>query len=233
MNVFVSVGVPANPEQEAFVRAVEERLRSEGLVPQTVGRTYFTADSPFIGVNKLMDECRGVIVIALERIFLSSGTERRGGPLASTLHAIKLPTPWNQIEAAFGYSRKLPIFVIVEQGVRQDGLLEKGFDWYVITTVAEPPSLATAEFNGVLASWKQKLTSSNSVRAEPRPNAGEMTVMELMSTLKASQLWALLVAAAVCIGGAFTLGTKLEPMLTPSAKHAGTNSDAAVRSGRE
>lgn len=226
MNVFLSVGLPANPEQEAFVRAVEDRLRVEGLVPQTVGRTYFTADSPFMGVNKLLDDCRGVVVVALERIYLSSGMERRGGPAASPLQAIKLSTPWNHIEAALAYSRKLPLFVIVEQGIRQDGLLEKGFDWYVITTVADPASLTTAEFNGVLASWKQKLTLAPPASAEPRPDPGAMTIMELLGALKASQLWALLVAAAVCIGGAFTLGTKLESMLTPSARHAGINSDA-------
>lgn len=33
LNVFVSVGGTATDSQEAFVRAVEDRLRSEGLVP--------------------------------------------------------------------------------------------------------------------------------------------------------------------------------------------------------
>ena len=46
LSVFVSVGGTANEQQEAFVRAVEERLRSEGLVPHTVGRNTFSADSP-------------------------------------------------------------------------------------------------------------------------------------------------------------------------------------------
>jgi hypothetical protein len=35
LKVFVSVGGTASEKQEAFVRAVEERLRSEGLVPHT------------------------------------------------------------------------------------------------------------------------------------------------------------------------------------------------------
>ena len=44
--VFVSVGGPANDRQEQFVRAVEDRLRAEGLAPCTVGRNTFSADSP-------------------------------------------------------------------------------------------------------------------------------------------------------------------------------------------
>ena len=34
LDVFVSVGGTATAEQEAFIRAVEDRLRSEGLVLQ-------------------------------------------------------------------------------------------------------------------------------------------------------------------------------------------------------
>jgi len=79
MNVYVSVGV-YNAEQEEFVKHVEDRLRVEGLVPQTVGRNVFTADSPFLAVNELMDKCRGVVIIALERLHIESGIEKSGGP---------------------------------------------------------------------------------------------------------------------------------------------------------
>ena len=79
MNVFVSVGSTSSPGHEEFVRAVEDRLRAEGLVPQTVGRNVFSADSPFIAVTKLMESCSGVVVIALERLYIENGMEKRGG----------------------------------------------------------------------------------------------------------------------------------------------------------
>ncbi len=108
MDIFLSVGSTATAQQEAFVRAIEDRLRAEGLNPQTVGRTYFTADSPFTGVNKLMDSCRGVVVVALERLFVEAGTEKRGSSSAVDVAGIKMSTPWNHIEAALGYARNLP-----------------------------------------------------------------------------------------------------------------------------
>ena len=124
MNVFVSVGSTSSPDQEAFVRAVEERLRAEGLVPQTVGRNVFSAGTPFSAVTKLMESCAGVVVIALERLYIENGAERRGGPSHAPIGSMKIATPWNQIEATMGYVRKLPLLVLVEEGVRADGLLE-------------------------------------------------------------------------------------------------------------
>lgn len=52
-NIFVSVGGTANERQEAFVRAVEDRLRVEGLVPHTVGRNTFSSDAPLKAVTQL------------------------------------------------------------------------------------------------------------------------------------------------------------------------------------
>ena len=97
LNVFVSVGGTATEKQEAFVRAVEGRLRSEGIVPHIVGRNTFSSDAPLKTITKLMDECSGAVVIALERTFFPSGTEKRGGPEQATITDVKLPTPWNRL----------------------------------------------------------------------------------------------------------------------------------------
>ena len=67
------------------MRAVEDRLRSEGINPHTVGRNTFSSDSPLKTVTQLMDECSGAVVIALERVFFPSGTEKRGGPKETPL----------------------------------------------------------------------------------------------------------------------------------------------------
>ena len=130
-NIFLSVGAPCNEEQEAFVSAVENRLRSEGLTPHTVGRNTFSSDAPLKKVVELLDSCQGVVVIALERSFFPSGIDKRGGPDETQLSNIRLPTPWNHIEAAMAYSRRLPLMVILESGLKSEGLLEAGYDWYV------------------------------------------------------------------------------------------------------
>jgi hypothetical protein len=168
LNVFLSVGGTISEKQESFVRAVEDRLRSEGLLPHTVGRNAFGIDAPLKTVTDLMDKCVGCLVIALERSYFPSGMEKRGGPKEAPLTNVKLPTPWNQIEAAMAYSRGLPLMVVVEDGLRGEGLLERGYDWYVQSVTPEPESLHSNEFNGVLASWKQKMASGTKKQAKKK-----------------------------------------------------------------
>ncbi|MBK5294394.1 MAG: hypothetical protein JJE04_22270 [Acidobacteriia bacterium] len=208
LNVFVSVGGTATEQQEAFVRAVEDRLRSEGLIPHTVGRNTFSADAPLRTVTELLAKCSGTVVIALERQYFASGAEKRGGPKELALTDIKLPTPWNQIEAAMAYTRGHPLLVIVENGIKSEGLLERGNDWYVQWVKPEVAALNSAEFNGVLASWKQQMIQSPKKAALPK-TPSDLTVGELIGGLKPTQLWSILVALAALVAGAFALGGKL------------------------
>jgi hypothetical protein len=204
--VFVSVGGTATVQQEAFVRAVEGRLRAEGLIPYTVGRNTFGSDAPMKTVVALLDECSATVVIALERKYFPSGLEKRGGPQEVPISNVTLPTPWNQIEAAMAYSRGHPLLVIVARGICQEGLLEPGYDWYVQTVEPNAEALTTIEFNGVLASWKEKLATIKG-KATVK-NASEMTISELVGGMKASQIWSFLVAMAALAGGAFAFGAK-------------------------
>lgn len=208
LNVFVSVGGTATEEQESFVRAVEDRLRSEGLIPHTVGRNSFGNASPLKTVAEQLDKCSGTVVIALERMYFSDGIEKRGGSKATLVSNVKLATPWNQIEAAMAYSRGHPLMVIIEEGVKKEGLLEQGYDWYVQSVQVDPSVLATPEFNGILSNWKKTLKPSSG-KSSTVKSTGELTIGELIGNMKPSHLWGTLGAVAVIAGGAFTLGGKL------------------------
>lgn len=208
LNVFVSVGGTATEEQEVFVRAVEDRLRIEGLIPNTVGRNAFSAEAPLKTVTNLMDRCSGTVVIALERYYFPSGTEKRRGPKQTALNDVKLPTPWNQIEAAMAYARGHPIMMIVEEDLQSEGLLQNGYDWFVQSVKPEPGALNTNQFNGVLASWKQKMIEAPK-KVAISLNSSELTVAAIIGNLKPAQLWSVLVALAALVGGAFALGAKL------------------------
>lgn len=210
-DVFLSVGSTCSPEQESFVQAVEDRLRSEGIIAHTVGRNTFSVDQPLKTVVELMDKCSGTVVVALERSFFAEGIEKRGSKKESIVSNVKLPTPWNQIEAAMAHSRGHPLFVIVEEGIKSEGLLEKGYDWYVLWLKPTPAALTTAEFNGVLSSWKNKMATRPEQR-KPNKSGADLTVAELIGSLKTGQLWSLLIGLSAIASGAFALGAKLFPL---------------------
>ncbi|WP_216902291.1 hypothetical protein [Synechococcus sp. CCY 9618] len=214
--VFVSVGATATPEQESFVRLIEERLRSEGLTPKTVGRNTFSSEAPLKAITELMDSCSGMVVIALERSWFPTGLDKRGGPRQASLHDTKLPTAWNQIEAAMAYVRHLPLLVIVEAGLKAEGLLEPGYDWYVQTLPLKEEALHSNEFNGVLADWREKVLQpqqQDPQRLSRRPNPADLSLLELIGSLKPVQLWSVLMAAAGVLAGTFSLGVHLAPSL--------------------
>lgn len=209
-NIFISVGGTANEKQESFVSAIESRLKSEYLIPNTVGRNKFSCDSPLKTIVELLDECSGTIIIALERTYFPMGIEKRGGRMESTISDVKFPTPWNQIEAAMAYSKGQPIMLIIEDGLRNEGLIEQGHDWYVLRVKLDNSSLYSPEFNGVLSSWKKKveeyqsklITNVNTKKIDP----STLTIGEIIKGLKPAQLWAILVALAGVISGAFFIG---------------------------
>jgi hypothetical protein len=203
-NIFISVGTPATPEQEDFITEVENRLQNEGYIPNTVGRNAFSVDSPLKAINDLMDNCCGAVIIALERTYFPEGLDKRG---PKKLNEIKYPTPWNQIESAMAYTKRLPMLFIVEEDIKPEGLLDKGFDWYILLIKPIKDSLYSAEFNKVLSSWKQKVDNYNST--ENRIDLTNLTIGELIKSLKISHLWGILAALMSLLVGAFALGQYL------------------------
>jgi hypothetical protein len=125
---------------------------------------------------------------------------------------MRLPTPWNQIEAAMAYSRRQPLMVIVEESLAHQGLLAYGHNWYVQDVRPEPESLNTPEFNGVFASWKskiiefsQKSNETDGVTVDPE----KWTLIQVIQRLKLTAIYGLLAGLVAFTAGVFALGTKV------------------------
>lgn len=201
-NIFLSVGKTATPEQEGFVCAIEKHLRVNGMVPKTVGRSAFSSGQPLKLVQELMRQCSGTVIIAFERTFIESGVDRRGSPDAAALRGATLPTVWNQIEAAMAYVNGHPLLVIVEQGLRSEGLLEPEYDWYVQRCELDQSVLGSAEFTGVFVDWKRRVEefAANNTETSNNTQASitteKLTLSALLRALTVPQVWAILSSAA-------------------------------------
>ncbi|GAO00991.1 hypothetical protein Gxy13693_080_014 [Komagataeibacter xylinus NBRC 13693] len=214
--IFVSAGSPSTEAQEKFIEAIEQKLRDAGFEPQTVGRTRFAAEAPLKEIIQTINESVGAMIIAEERVYIESGTERRGGKNERALKDVKLTTPWNQIEAGMAYCKGLPVFVVMEEGVRQEGLLEP-YDWIVlpIPFPFTTDSFVNVSFNDMFDAWKKKIAEKQAqkqqtaAQATAKANPADMTIGQILSSLKPAQLWATLGSMLVLLAGAFTLGSRL------------------------
>lgn len=202
-NVFISVGRTVTEEQEAFVRALEEHIRSQGLIPRAVGRSDFSSSHPLKFIQELMNDCVGTVIIAFERVKVIDGLERRGSSEEKTLSNQILPTVWNQIEAAMAYVLGHPLLVIVENGARSEGLLEAGYDWYVQHVELSPAELGSKQFVGVFADWKRKVEARATEKR--KVDVESLTMGEILSSMKPSQLWKVLAALAALLTGTAAL----------------------------
>lgn len=111
------------------------------------------------------------------------------------------------------YSRRLPLMVIAESGLKDEGLLQHGYDWYVQRVTPGPAALTTHEFNSVLADWKSKVLAFEKSARAPDADAraktpSELSAKEILGALKPGQIWSILVAIGSIASGAFALGAK-------------------------
>jgi hypothetical protein len=216
-DIFISAGRNSKPEHEKFISEIEQFLRNNGLNPRAVGRNEFTASQPLKYIKQVMNECSGTVVIAFERIHLEQGYEKRGSDAEKPLSNVNISTVWNQIEASMAYVFGHPLLVIVETGVRSEGLLETGYDWYVQWVDMNASTLQEREFLGVFADWKKqvegyKINGKKDLSNKPTSiDPKELTISQIVGSLKPAQLWTIIgtiVTAIVAIAGAaYKLGT--------------------------
>jgi hypothetical protein len=173
--IFLSIGRTENKQHQQLVESVENYLKMNDLLPQTVGRTYFSSKQPLVAVKELMHECAGSIIMAYERTHLVDAIEKRGSAQEARLQGLNLPTVWNQIEATMAYTLGHPLMVLVEDGLKYEGLLETGYDWYVMHIKPEENLLASVEFQGVFADWKRRVLAYQAQK-EKQKERGETAV---------------------------------------------------------
>ena len=211
-DVFLSVGRTFTEEQERFVSSLELTLRTAGLNPRTVGRSDFSSKAPLRRIADVLEECHGSVVLAFERSRALQLVDRPGSPEEQQFDDARFPTVWNQIEASMSYAKGLPLLVLVQSGLRDDGLLEARYDWYVQWIDLQEASLRTNEFQAVLADWVKEVDKQR--MGPPRngtaaKSAKDATLKELVGALTVPQLWAALGAVGTILVAVASIAYKI------------------------
>jgi hypothetical protein len=161
-------------------------------------------------IKELMGECSGIAIVAFERTLIRDGVTRRGSTESGNIVDVKLPTVWNQIEAAMGYTLGLPLLVIVEKGLRDEGLLESRYDWFVKRIDLQGSALNEQEFLGVFADWKGRVQNFHSRKGEKAVrNVRNMSFLEILKSLNPSEMWAVCAAVLTALSAVAALAYKL------------------------
>jgi hypothetical protein len=116
-------------EQEDFIDIIIKYLKSRGISPRTLGVTDYDMDAPLTAIRRLMLESNGLITIAFRRAFIQNGIGKLGSDLGQEEYDISnkwITSPYCHIEPAMAFQIGLPILILRENGVIDEGILEKG-----------------------------------------------------------------------------------------------------------
>jgi hypothetical protein len=166
-SVFLSYPKPCMSEQQQFIDRVSEYLDSRGFAARTLGVTDYDMDAPLKAIRRLMLESNGLITVAFRRTYIEKGegnyrtniTSLAGYPLSDQW----LTSPWAHIEPAMAYQIGLPILILREQGVIEEGLLQKGVVgiYMPVFDVSGPLDqyFVSPEWNDLIWRWEGQVRS--------------------------------------------------------------------------
>ena len=159
--VFLSYPKPCFGAQNQFIDRVRAHLEQRDFGPRTLGVTDYDMDAPLKAIRRLMLECNGLITVAFRRTYVEKGIARFRTDVKqlkpSSINRMWLTTPWAHIEPAMAYQLGLPILLLREKGVLEDGILERGVaGLYMPEFDLEKPVahyFSSPEWSGIIGKW--------------------------------------------------------------------------------
>jgi hypothetical protein len=132
-------------------------------------------DVPLKSIRRLMTESNGLITIAFGRTFIIKGAARYGTDIPeqkeSTIENKWLTSPWSQIEPAMAYQLGLPILILREKGVLEEGILERGVvGLYLPEFDLDKPLdeyFSSPEWHAVIGKWEGYVRAVVEKRGNP------------------------------------------------------------------
>jgi hypothetical protein len=218
--IFLSCGATYNSLQETFVTSIEAHLRSHGCTPQTAGRSAYSARQPVEAARALIGACHGAVVIAFERTRILTALEKPDSPEQKDVRDERHPTVWNQMEAAMAYAQKVPMLMIVETGLKRQGMLSDRLEWMAMETDLSPSFLTSEQFRQVFAEWLNLVRQGVERNSTQNFDPAELKLGRIISQLNAKQAATLLLAIVGAAGGIATLSFKAGQEWQQSTKPA-------------
>ena len=162
ISVFLSYPKPCFGRQREFIERVRSYLDDRGLGARTLGVTDYDMDAPLTAIRRLMLESNGLITVAFRRTYVEKGTARLRtdveGMKETPVQDVWLTTPWAHIEPAMAYQLGIPILILREKGVLDDGMLERGVVGLYLPEFDLDQSLddyfGAAEWRGMIGKWE-------------------------------------------------------------------------------
>jgi hypothetical protein len=155
VRVFISTITPHNSRQEYFLQELLERLRDIGIEPVRFVPTLYDRSDPIGKIRSVIESCRGVIILGLERTHTYFLRDKEGTPDQKDATHRKYTSGWLHLEAGIANALGRDAFVLCQQPIHSDGIFDRAWNTYPVAEIEtlDVSSLAAEEFLRHLRGW--------------------------------------------------------------------------------
>lgn len=132
--VFLSRPNPFLNEHQYFIDKLQNKLNQLDIKTITLQADNYDLTDSINYLKGMIKQCYGIIIIGFKQIFIEKGAKKRGGldnkkffhPKETDISGQALTSPFCHIEGTIGLLNDLPLLVVNEEGVREEGIIKGG-----------------------------------------------------------------------------------------------------------
>jgi hypothetical protein len=156
--VFMSAPTTLSPDQDKVRNRIVKLLKSQGLEARALGRQEYPTDYPLREVAVIAKHCSGGIILGFEQLTVTTGVAKPGSSSEKNVENVRMPTPWNNLEAGILFGLGLPLLIFREEGVG-GGVFDNGVTDVFVQNM--PPATATRadseELRELILKWQSRV----------------------------------------------------------------------------
>ncbi len=132
--VFLSRPNPFVESQEIFLDKLKYALGKVDIKTVTLQADNYDLTDSINYLKGIIKQCYGIVIIGFKQIFIEKGAKKKGGisnpnffyPNEIDVSGQALTSPFCHIEGTIGLLNDLPLLIINEKGLREEGIVRGG-----------------------------------------------------------------------------------------------------------
>mgnify|MGYP004697458493 FL=1 len=132
--IFLSRPNPFLGVHQYFISKLQEKFDKYNIQTVTLQADNYDLTDSINYLKGMIKQCYGIAIIGFKQIFIETGSKKKGGKENASFYYPKeidisgqaLTSPFCHIEGTIGLLNDLPILVINEEGVREEGIIKGG-----------------------------------------------------------------------------------------------------------
>lgn len=134
ISVFLSRPNPFISSQQVFIELLQNKLEEFDIKTVTLQADNYDLTDSINYLKSMIRQCYGIIIVSFKQIYIERGFKKKGGvstpnffhPEETDISGQSLTSPFCHIEGTIGLLYDIPLLIINEEGVREEGIIKGG-----------------------------------------------------------------------------------------------------------